>query len=104
MALPRDPWLQSCGLPTLIFEDEVYHFISHRDAEDEERILQTIRGASDVWLFYGVMTSFSKTGDAALEAGVIGREVLQTCAEKAERIIVGAYDGESYLIWHRGAP
>jgi len=102
MALPRDPWLQSCGLPTLIFGDEVYHGVSNRHAENEERILQTIRGASDVWLFYGVMTSLANTNGPSLETATIDRDFLQVCAQRAEKVVVGAYDGESYLIWHTG--
>ncbi len=101
-ALPRDPWLQSSDLQTLIFGDEVYHFVSHRDAENEKRILETIRGARS-WLFYGVATSSPNPGDVSLEAGTIGREFLEVCAQRAEKIVVGAYDGESHLIWSKPA-
>jgi len=101
-ALPSDPWLQSCHLPILIFDDEVYHFVSHKDAENEERVLETIRTARS-WLFYGVMTLLPKSDAPSLEAGTIDGEFLQACAQKAERVVVGAYDGESHLIWHRGS-
>jgi len=102
-ALPGDPWLQSCHLPILIFDDEVYHFVSHKDAENQERILETIRTARS-WLFYGVMTLLPKIDAPSLEAGTIDGEFLQACAQKAERVVVGAYDGESHLIWRRGSP
>ena len=104
-ALPSHPWLSLprwAILQTLIFENEVYHLLSNRDAENEERILTTIRIA-DSWLFIGAMTSLSQASDLPLEAGRLDDEALKMFAQRAERIVVGAYDGESYLIWSKPA-
>ena len=105
VALPGDPWLSLPRwdiLQTVIFGNEVYHVLSNRDAEDEERILTTIKGA-DSWLFIGAMTSLSEPPDLPLEGGTVDDEVLKTFAQRAEKIVVGAYDGESYLIWSKPA-
>ena len=101
-AAPGDPWLQSSDLQTLIFDDEVYHFVSHKDAENEKRILETMRGAASAWLFLGAMTSLSDASDLPLDRGMVAREVLERFARGAEKIVVGAYDGESYFIWQKG--
>ncbi len=105
LASPGDPWLSLPRwdiLQTAIFENEVYHLLSNRDAENEERILTTIKGAN-AWLFIGAMTSVSKASDLALEADTVDDEVLEMFAQRAEKIVVGAYDGESYLIWSKPA-
>jgi len=101
-AAPEHPWLLSSGMQTLIFESEVYHFLSSRDLENEEKILTTIEGTKS-WLFYGTMTSLSEPPDLPLEGGTVDDEVLKTFAQRAEKIVVGAYDGESYLIWSKPA-
>jgi len=98
-AAPGDPWLQSSDLQTLTFDDEVYHFVSDRDAGKKKRILETIRGARSAWLLYGVMTFLSSAPDLSLEKGSIEQKALEALAQGAEKIIVGAYDGESCLIW-----
>lgn len=105
VALPGDPWLSLPRwdiLQTVIFGNEVYHLLSNRDAENEERILSTIRGARS-WLFIGAMTSLSQASDLPLEAGRLDGEALKMFAQRAEKIVVGAYDGESYLIWSKPA-
>lgn len=100
LARPHDPSLSSADTRIVIFNSEVYHVLLSSDAEDNELILQTIRRASS-WLFIGAMTSILREGDFFLEAGKITSEKLKVLAERIEKIVVGAYDGEGYLIWER---
>lgn len=102
LASPGDPWLSSWDMQTLIFENEVYHLLSNKDADNEQTILTTIRGAGN-WLFIGAMTSLSEPSDLPLEGGTLDDQVLKMFAERAAKIVVGAYDGESYLIWSKPA-
>jgi hypothetical protein len=101
-AAPGHPWLLSSGMGTVIFESEVYHFLCSRDLVNEEKILTTI-GRTKSWLFYGTMTALSGASNLPLETGTIAREALEMFAQRAEKIVVGAYDGEGYLIWSKPA-
>jgi hypothetical protein len=45
----------------------------------------------------------STTGEEPISSGNrnLRRSQLKTLAERTERLAVGAYDGESYLIWSK---
>ena len=61
-----------------------------------------IRKAHNVYPgLIGVMTSLPEGHYLALEKKKITSEELKLLAERAEKIIVGAYDGEGYLIWSK---
>jgi S1-C subfamily serine protease len=98
-ASPSDPFLQSLDTCYSVMGDEVYHFILSTDAGDE-KILRTIRRARS-WLFIGVMSSASLKSGFFSRSGTLTISELKVIAEHAEKILVGAYDGESYLIWSR---
>jgi hypothetical protein len=100
---PSDPCFSSLKGRLLIFGDEVYYFLSSEDREGK-RIAETVREAANVWPgLIGALTSVA--GEAALsdEAREITAAQLRVLAESVEKIVVGAYDGESYLIWSRAA-
>jgi hypothetical protein len=99
LAKPSDPWLSSKKMPVFTFHEEVYHFLLGTDAENE-KIGETIRIATS-HLFIGVMTSVPQETGFSLGGGEITSQELIGFAEKTEKIIVGAYDGEGYLIWRR---
>jgi len=102
LARPNDPILSSSDTRILIFKNEVYHFLSEGDVESR-KIRQTIGEAESAYLFIGVMTSVPKESSFSHEARRItipSDELLRVLAERAEKIVVGAYDGEGYLIWN----
>lgn len=99
VAKPTDLWLSSAGTRVLTFNDEVYHWLSQDDVETT-KILNTIRRANS-WLFMGAMTSTLKIKGFASDAGTISYDALKTMAEETKIIVVGAYDGEGYLIWSK---
>jgi hypothetical protein len=99
LAKPTDPWLSSEKMQIFTLDDEVYHFLLSVDAEDE-KIDQAIGKASS-YLFVGVMTSVPHETAFPRRRQVITLEDLRTFSERTEKIVVGAYDGEGYLIWSK---
>ncbi|MBI1923433.1 hypothetical protein HYR99_04195 [Candidatus Poribacteria bacterium] len=103
LARPSDPILSSSKTRILIFRDEIYHFLSERDVESE-KIRQTIRRAESPHLFIGIVTSLPKERSFPYEARkvtITSDELLRDLAERTEKIVVGAYDGEGYLVWNK---
>ena len=101
MSSPGDGWIAKSGLKPHIFGNVVYFALFNSDAEDREKVESTIKHSGDVWLFYGVMSSLGRETGLDPDGGPISRDVVEMLAQWAEKIIVGAYDGESYLIWTR---
>jgi len=83
------------------FQNQVYFALFHKDAESKERVASAISHASDVWLFYGVMSSLPPDSGLDPEGDAITRDAMEMLAQRTEKIVVGAYDGESYLIWSK---
>lgn len=105
LAQPHDPVLASAETRLCIFKDEVYHFLSEQD-NDSQKIRQTIRAAASPYLCIGVLTSLPQESQILCETQRViltSDEVLRGLAERAETIVVGAYDGEGYLIWQRAS-
>ena len=70
-------------------------------AEDAELHLVkvSIREAQYFPVFVGVLSVWPVDSRLAPERHGITDEELHALADRAEKIIVGAYDGEGYLIW-----
>ena len=101
MSSPSDAWIAGSRLRPQVFENVVYFALFNRDAEDKQKVENTIRHTKNVWLFYGVMSSLPEEMHLDPEGGPINSDVLEMLARRAEKIVVGAYDGESYLIWSK---
>ncbi len=69
---------------------------SHDKADIETAILESKSG----WIFIGVMTSFPDISRLARRREITNEEI-ELLAERAEHIIIGAFDGEGYLIWSK---
>ena len=99
-AKPGDPFLQSLQTRFSIFDNEIYHLLCPSDIDDD-RILKTI-GSARSWLFIGAMTSASDArGGLCSEKKELSESDLNLLAERTKKIIVGAYDGEGFLVWSR---
>ena len=92
VARPTDPYLERVVTRRFSVSDTVYHYLLSDDAEQDEKIDQTIKQASS-WLFIGVL--------AALPSDFWEAPDLLTIVSGAQKIVIGAYDGESYLIWEK---
>ncbi len=98
-----DPNLSSSKSHILTFHGEVYYVLFGGDVEDS-RIETTVAEARRLPVSFGVMTSVpDEASNVNMKAG-LDCDLLRSLAERTERIVVGAYDGESYLIWYRLSP
>ena len=93
-----DPFLLSCPVQYATFNEEVYYFLTGKGLNDI-KIKDTVRYAAS-WLFICAMTVIPQ-GFIDSENQVFTSEQLTELAKKAEKIAVGAYDGEGYLIWSK---
>lgn len=101
LAKPSDPYMVSSTVPWLAFNDEVYYFLSWRDT-DSRKIEQVIKEASNVYPpTIGAMISVPDSREFTFEERKITIDQLKILAERTEKIIIGAYDGEGYLIWSK---
>lgn len=99
LARPNDPWISLKKHQIFTFKGEVYHFLLGMDVEGK-RIEQTIRNASS-YLFIGLLTSVPQETPFPRKGHEVSFEELKVFAKRTEKIIVGAYDGEGYLIWEK---
>jgi len=94
LAKPSDPYLAPFKNKILTFGEEVYHYLLPEDAQDET-ISKAVKVASS-YLFIGALSSLPQA--ITPTAGVVALDILKEYAARAEKIIVGAYDGEGYVI------
>jgi hypothetical protein len=94
-----DPYLQSVETRTGNYGNEVYHLLLRADAQ-EAKILSTIKEARS-WMLAGAFTSAPPDDKYQSKVVALITEELRAFAEQTEKIVVGAYDGEGYLIWSK---
>lgn len=93
-----DPFLLFRPVQYATLNEEVYYFLTRKGLNDI-KIKDTIRSAAS-WLFICAMTVIPQ-GFIDSENQVFTSEQLMELAKKAEKIAIGAYDGEGYLIWNK---
>lgn len=99
-AEPTDPYLQRRpDLPWLGFKNEVYHILDS-NRNDKKLVNEVIRYAQS-WLTIGALTSFPGGFEFQFSTHKIEENVLKILAQNTVSIILGAYDGEGYLIWEK---
>lgn len=94
-----DPCFAECKTQYRLLGEEVYHFLFAKDAEDVDRVESTIKETDRVYIFAAFLTSASQTlrnGDESKELAVVD---IETMGRNAVGIIVGAFDGDGYLVW-----
>jgi hypothetical protein len=95
-ARPDDPRLSFVSTRFATIGDDVVHFLQGPRAglDDVDRL---IRVASS-WLVIGALSSLPETGFLRDRAPIEDRDLRQL-VDQTQRIIVGAYDGEAYVVW-----
>jgi hypothetical protein len=93
---PTDGWLVANEDRPWTFDQEVYFATG---APDVDAISSLLTYGNDIWPgLLGLVTDFDSSaipaGDFALTA-----DMLDALAGGARELIVGSYDGESYLLW-----
>jgi hypothetical protein len=107
VARPSDGFLSSPNaqdLRVLAFDEDVYYLLANDDI-DPDKIKKTIRYSTS-YLTIGVLAELSKRDkflptEQQMTRGKISHDELKLIAERTQTIIVGAYDGESYLLWRQ---
>ena len=97
LAKPDDPWLRTRNAQAFFYEDDVYHFLTRKDAETD-KVEKAIRDATS-HLFIGAMSSMTPQTPFPEQSRRATRDQIKTIAGRTERIVVGAYDYEGYIIW-----
>lgn len=101
LANKNDAWVKNIGSNLLFFNDEVYHFLSSKNFKGDD-ILKTITQAKSIPVFIGYFASIPEkilirfNSKPSIEISI---EEIGTIANGIQKIFVGAYDGEGYLIW-----
>lgn len=97
LASSDDPWLVEARSKVFFFGGEVYHYCT---GADDHAAVEAATAESDALpFFWGMLSREPTTG---LEPGTrVGRETLEELAAEMSLLIVGAYDGEGYLLWNR---
>lgn len=90
-------------LRVLTFQRDVYYLL--KETDDREKIEKNLRYAKS-HLVLGVLVHLSNQDKfLPLDEDFLRQELtldeLKILAEDTEKIVVGAYDGEGYLIWSR---
>lgn len=84
-----------------IYGKDVYHFLLSidRDYERVERTFSYSESASSV--FVGVMSRGGHLHKLKGNEDSVALQDIENLAQNAEILIIGAYDGEGYLIWEK---
>ncbi|TEB15729.1 hypothetical protein Psfp_01960 [Pelotomaculum sp. FP] len=98
---PKDPRISSKDDRIYIYGDEIYYALFGEDAENNEKIHDTIWDSDSHWHFVCIMTSLSKKSFYLRNNKNLNANELKMLVEGTERVAIGAYDGEGYLIWTR---
>jgi len=80
------------------YGEYVYFVLCAEDAH-RARIELALREAASAWITYGFMTAAPPDWDP--NSGRFSRQDLEYLANKTEKIVVDAYDGEGWLIWEK---
>lgn len=100
-SIPSDPGISLKDSRIFIYQNELYYILFSKDAGAKERIDDTIWDSDSHWHFVCVMTSApEESGFFKNDKNIIAND-LKILAERAEKIAIGAYDGEGYLIWNK---
>jgi len=81
-------------------EGEIYHLLIGA-GHTNEKIKNTISWAESAIPLIGVLTSLPSEDHRFFTNSKLTSEIVEIIVERTEELVVGAYDGEGYLIWHR---
>jgi hypothetical protein len=92
--------LDSIG-EALSFEQESYLLLPSSAAQDSDELSKAILSAYNDWHAIGFLGSSVPSGRPRSTPSSIDIERLETLSDSVQTIIIGAYDGEGYVLWTR---
>lgn len=99
-----DPGLKSITGRLRFHQQDVYHVVLPEDIKpspDKPQLIANLRRAN-AWLVLGVFSRLDPAPAEWPQSPDIDSETLIRLGAHADVIVVGAYDGESFLVWRRG--
>lgn len=100
---PGDRGLTTPGMPSVFtFAETDVYFYMDRKSLTASAIGEAFHRVSPMWSTRAFLTSLPKGLDMSHTNLEIKLKDLEYMAKKTQKIIVGVYDGESYLVWHLG--
>ncbi len=99
---PGDPGLTASGMPPMFTfaEVDVYFYID-RKRSTIDTISKVFSMVSPMWSTRAFLTSLPKELTLSEANQKMEMKDIEAIAQRTQKIIVGVYDGESYLVWHR---
>lgn len=98
LAQRSDPCVASWEVPWFALNEELYYIATSANTDSE--IEQIIRMAKNHYPgLIGAMTSLPPSFELDSHKRTITSEEVNILAVRAEKVILGAYDGQGYLIW-----
>jgi hypothetical protein len=96
-----DPWLQRAKSCVVSHGSEIFHVVFNED-HTEDKIDDAISDARRIPVFIGAVGRLTtETTHSIQRQKAITTSDLQSIAQTAWVIFVGAYDGEGFVIWKR---
>jgi hypothetical protein len=96
-----DPWVLSAKSRVIFFGEEVYYFLSPLNSDTDEIQSALTEAKTVAPATIGVFTSLPEHMEGFVETMQVNADSLSTLAGGAVGLIIGAYDGESYVLWSR---
>lgn len=93
--LPTYPHLEFFHKYGLVYSNEIYYFL-RKDMACEETIISAINKANSLWHLLFIVTELEDSD--SIEQSISLENIRSFCC-KIKLLILGAYDGEAYLLW-----
>jgi hypothetical protein len=93
------PGLESTGGRLVTFQEECYLLLPRTAAEDADALSKAILWAHTSWHTISFLTSLERAVRLPLTLSNVTIELLGMLIDSLEAILVGAYDGEGYVVW-----
>ena len=100
LAKSSDPCINKIKTPYWTYDDKVFHFF-HGENKRDLSVMDVLNSANSSYLVWGAITSLNEQDDLVIGKRDLEEDDLIKFAKGVEKIIVSAYDGESYLIWEK---
>ena len=101
LASANDPIISETSSRVLTFRGEVYHLLTPEEA-NPEKIVEAVDDAYSGPVFIGILSSVPASSLVRLETTQeLSGYLLDSIAGNVSKLVIGAYDGEGFLLWHR---
>jgi hypothetical protein len=102
MMSPKDPVFFKETNVVWLFNEEIYHIVFSSEKHTFEQIRSAISHAASAWPhFVGTITAFPDLSQTRPFRKQLTNLELKTIAQNTQKLIIGAYDNDGYLIWSK---